>query len=34
MDFEPSPDNAALKDFITAANEQNFDRLEAFLNQK
>ncbi len=33
MEFEPSPDNAALKDFITAANEQNFDRLEAFLNQ-
>ncbi|MGL4490199.1 MAG: SRPBCC family protein [Rhizobiaceae bacterium] len=31
MHFEPSADNAALKDFIAAANEQNFDRLEAFL---
>ena len=32
MQFEPSVDNASLKDFITAANEQNFDRLSAFLD--
>ncbi len=33
MRFEPAESNAALKDFIAAANEQNFDRLEAFLKR-
>lgn len=31
MVFEPSPQNEMLKSFIPAANEQNFDRLEAYL---
>jgi uncharacterized protein YndB with AHSA1/START domain len=29
MEFEPDDNNEALRPFITAANEQNFDRLEA-----
>ncbi len=33
MQFEPSADNAAIKDFIAAANEQNFDRLETLLKR-
>ncbi len=33
MQFEPAESNAGIKDFITAANEQNFDRLDAFLNR-
>jgi uncharacterized protein YndB with AHSA1/START domain len=33
MQFEPSADNADMKDFIAAANEQNFDRLAAYINQ-
>ena len=33
MQFEPAETNAGLKDFIAAANEQNFDRLDAFLNR-
>lgn len=33
MLFEPSPHNANLKDFIPAANEQNFDRLRAYLDK-
>jgi uncharacterized protein YndB with AHSA1/START domain len=31
MVFEPSPQNVHLESFIPAANEQNFDRLEAYL---
>lgn len=31
MLFEPAAENESLKGFIKAANEQNFDRLEAFL---
>lgn len=31
MHFEPNEENVALKKFIAAANEQNFDRLEGFL---
>ena len=31
MDFEPNETNAAVRPFIEAANEQNFDRLEANL---
>ncbi len=33
MQFEPAESNAGLKDFIAAANEQNFDRLDAFLKR-
>jgi uncharacterized protein YndB with AHSA1/START domain len=33
MQFEPSADNAAMEPFIMAANEQNFDRLAAFMGQ-
>lgn len=33
MVFEPNPSNEKLRDFIVAANEENFDRLEACLNQ-
>ncbi len=33
MDFEPNDTNAAVRPFIEAANEQNFDRLDAFLRQ-
>ena len=33
MLFEPSPQNANLKSFIPTANEQNFDRLEAYLGK-
>ena len=33
MQFESAESNARLKDFITAANEQNFDRLDAFLKR-
>ena len=32
MLFEPTEENQQLKKFIAAANEQNFDRLEALLN--
>lgn len=31
LDFDPHPSNAALKDIILGANEENFDRLEAHL---
>lgn len=31
MLFEPNEENRMLKKFIAAANEQNFERLEAFL---
>jgi uncharacterized protein YndB with AHSA1/START domain len=33
MDFEPNDTNTAVRPFIEAANEQNFDRLDAFLRQ-
>ncbi|EHS48990.1 Activator of Hsp90 ATPase 1 family protein [Rhizobium sp. PDO1-076] len=33
MLFEPTEENRALEKFITAANEQNFDRLEQVLDQ-
>ncbi len=33
MRFTPNEDNITLKKFIAAANEQNFDRLEAFLEE-
>jgi uncharacterized protein YndB with AHSA1/START domain len=33
MIFEPTQENLQLKKFIAAANEQNFDRLEALLQQ-
>ena len=33
MLFEASPHNANLKSFIPIANEQNFDRLEAYLDK-
>ncbi len=33
MQFEPNESNTGLKDFITAANEQNFDRLDAFVKR-
>lgn len=33
MQFTPSSDQENLERFIHAANEQNFDRLEAFLTQ-
>jgi uncharacterized protein YndB with AHSA1/START domain len=33
MLFEPTEENRELEKFITAANEQNFDRLEQVLNQ-
>ena len=32
MLFEPTQENLQLQKFITAANEQNFDRLEELLN--
>lgn len=33
MLFEPTEENRQLQKFITAANEQNFDRLESLLEQ-
>lgn len=33
MVFEPHPDNAKWRPFIVDANEQNFDRLAAFLQR-
>ena len=32
MEFESNPENEKLKNFLTEANQQNFDRLEAYLN--
>jgi uncharacterized protein YndB with AHSA1/START domain len=34
MDFKDGPANEGFRDFITVANEQNFDRLEARLKSK
>ena len=31
LDFDPNPSNQGLRDIILAANEENFDRLEACL---
>ncbi|MDO8541359.1 MAG: SRPBCC family protein [Opitutaceae bacterium] len=34
MAFDPHADNAKLRNFIVEANEQNFDRLQAFLEKQ
>ena len=31
LDFDPNPSNEGLRDIILAANEENFDRLAAYL---